>query len=130
MCAIERIIDIYVCSILQTETCRDVGAELLSFMDRLEANPPRVARMELASGLRRLSQSCVEAVRHATGRGMPEVLIPEHSSTPVCSTRTTSPAGVPGPSTTCAPSTAAGPSAVDSTGAATPTGQQRSRQLR
>ena len=123
MCVIERIIDTIIRSILQTDTCSDVSAELLSFAGRLEANPPRVARMELASGLRRLAQRCIEGLRRATCRGMPEVAVPEHRSTPVRGTRMTSPARAPCSwSVDCLPSTAAGHSAVDSTGAATPTG--------
>ena len=38
--------------ILQTDICSDVSEELTTYAERLEANPPRVARMELASGLR------------------------------------------------------------------------------
>ena len=108
-------------SFLQTDTCTDVGAELLSFAERIEANPPRVARMELASGLRRLAQRCIDGVRRAMCRAMLEVAVPEHRSTPVRSTRTTSPARAPGPSTASAPSTAARPSVVHSTGDATAT---------
>ena len=55
VCVIERFVDNIVRSILQTDFCSDVSAELLSYVDRLEANPPHVARMELASGQRRLA---------------------------------------------------------------------------
>ncbi|KAG2633018.1 hypothetical protein PVAP13_2NG226103 [Panicum virgatum] len=51
--------------------------------------------MELASGLRRLAQRCIEGHRRATCRGMPEVAIPEHRSTLVRGTRMTSPARAP-----------------------------------
>ena len=109
-------------SFLQTDTCTDVGAELMSFAERIEANPPRVARREFASGLRRLAQRCLDGVRRATCRAMPEVAVPEHRSTPVRATRTTSLPQAPSQSTASAPSTAAGPSVVHSTGAATRAG--------
>ena len=109
-------------SFLQTDTCTDVGAELLSFAERIEANPPCVARRELASGLRRLAQRCIDGVRRAMCRAMLEVAVPEHRLTPVRATCTTSPPQAPGPSTASAPSTAVGPSPVQSMGAATRTG--------
>ena len=109
-------------SFLQTDTCTDVGAELMSFAERIEANPPRVARREFESGLRCLAQCCLDGVRRAMCRAMPEVAVSEQRSTPVRATRTTSPPQAPGQSTASAPSTAAGPSAVHSTGAATHVG--------
>ncbi|RLN40336.1 hypothetical protein C2845_PM01G44190 [Panicum miliaceum] len=44
----------------------DVSEDLVSYAERLEANPPRVSRMELANGLRRLAQRCMRGLRHAT----------------------------------------------------------------
>ncbi|RLN09828.1 hypothetical protein C2845_PM11G30530 [Panicum miliaceum] len=78
----------------------DVSEELVSCAERLEANPPRVGRLELASGLRRLAQRCMSGLRRATCRGTRDVVAPQHR---VTSTRTTHSPG---------PSTAAGPSRV------------------
>ena len=41
--------------ILQRDICSDVSEELIAYAEHLEANPPRVARMELASGQCRLT---------------------------------------------------------------------------
>ena len=54
--------------ILQMYICSDVSEELIAYAERLEANPPRVVKMELASGLRRLAQRCIRAVRRASCR--------------------------------------------------------------
>ena len=60
-----------------------MSEELIAYAERLEANPPRVARMELASGLRRLAQRCIRAVRRASCRGMADVAVPQHRSSTV-----------------------------------------------
>ena len=66
--------------ILHMDICSDVSEELIAYAERLEANPPRVAKMELASGLRRLAQRCIRAVRRASCRGMADVAVPQHMS--------------------------------------------------
>ena len=57
-----------------------MSEELIAYAERLEANPPRVARMELASGLRRLAQRCIRGVRRASCRGMADTVVPQHRS--------------------------------------------------
>ena len=62
------------------DICSDVSEELIAYAERLEANPPRVAKMELASGLRRLAQRCIRGVRHASCRGTADAAVPQHRS--------------------------------------------------
>ena len=60
------------------DICSDVSKELIAYAERLEANPPRVARTELASGLRRLAQRCIRGVRRASCRGTADAAVPQH----------------------------------------------------
>ena len=60
---------------LQTDICSDVGSELNDFADRLVADPPRVARLELASALKRLAKRCMDGVRRASCRSLPDAAI-------------------------------------------------------
>ena len=102
--------------ILQMDICSDVSEELIAYAERLEANPPRVARMELASGLRRLAQRCIRGVQRASCRGTVDAAVPRHRS----STAHTADAATA--DTGARPSTAAGPSAGEFAGTYMPTG--------
>ena len=104
---------------LQTNICSDVSDKLIAYAERLEANPPRVGRMELASGLRRLAQCCIRGVRRASCRGTPDMGIPHHRSCTVHTTHTPTPSTTLGPSTVAGPlTTAAGPSTIVGSSAA------------
>ncbi|KAF8661025.1 hypothetical protein HU200_057118 [Digitaria exilis] len=59
-----------------TYVCNDVGEELFLFADRVEADPPRIARTELASGLRRLAQRAVQAVKRASCMSTRDPVVP------------------------------------------------------
>ena len=61
---------------LQMDICSDVSEELIAYAEGLEANPPRVARMELASGLRQLAQRCIRGVCRASCRGTADAIVP------------------------------------------------------
>ena len=107
---------------LQTNICSDVSDELIAYAERLEANPPRVGRMELASGLRRLAQCCIRGVRRASCRGTVDAAVPQHRSSTVHTAHAGTQYTTLGPSTVVAgPSTAAGPSASKFAGTYMPT---------
>jgi hypothetical protein len=68
----------------------------MPFADRLEVTPPRVARGELASALRRLAKRCMDGVRRASCRAMvdpprsPPRLTPSGTTRPAGTTHSTS----------------------------------------
>ncbi|CAN6203570.1 unnamed protein product [Urochloa humidicola] len=59
-----------------TDICNDTGDELMSFADKLEASPPRVARAELISALRRLAVRAKDGVWRVSCFAMGDAAIP------------------------------------------------------